>query len=445
MNKFALVFTIVNVIALLTLPRRWAFLPLLVGTSYMTLGQGIEIGPFTFTIIRMLVAVGVLRVFLRSERLTGGTNGMDWLMLIWALWAVFSSFFHNDVSSALTFRLGLIYNACGIYFLLRIFCQSIEDITRLCKFTAILLFPVAVAMLYEKMTSNNLFSVLGGVSAIPEIREGRIRGQGPFAHSILAGTVGAVCIPFMIGLWKQHRNIAFIGLLSCLSIIMASSSSGPIMSAMAAIGALFLWHFRNEMRIVRWLAVFGYISLEIVMKAPAYFLISRIDIVGGSTGWHRSRLIQRAFENLHEWWFAGTDYTRHWMPTGVQWSGDHTDITNYYLKMGVIGGLPLMLLFILILYKGYSFLGQTMQQSSHLPREFRFMLWALGAALFAHTVTFIAVSYFDQSFVFIYLTLAAISSVHSAAEVSPGYESKRQEAPTSLALAETPAEEQHTR
>ncbi len=83
--------------------------------------------------------------------------------------------------------------------------------------------------------------------------------------------------------------------------------------------------------------------------------------------------------------------------------------------MGVDGGLPLMLLFIAILAKGFSYVGQTLRQMPESSPQSRFMVWALGAMLFAHAATFISVSYFDQSFVFIYLTLAAISSVRYAA------------------------------
>ena len=334
-------------------------------------------------------------------------------MLAWALWALMSSVFHKDPSAALIFRLGLVYDACGIYILLRIFCQSLDDVVKLCRLAAILLLPVAAEMIYEKLTVYNLFSALGGGSVASAIRDGHIRARGPFAHAILAGTIGAVCLPLMIALWQQYRKTAVTGLIACVTIIFTSTSSGPILSAIAAIGALFMWPYRHQMRIVRWIAVFGYIWLALVMKDPAYYIIARIDLTGSSTGWHRARLIQSSIEHLSEWWLAGTDYTRHWMPTGVSWSPDHTDITNHYLEMGVIGGLPLMALFIAILVRGFSLVGQMLQQRADLTRESRFIVWALGGSLFAHAVTFISVSYFDQSFVFIYLTLAAISSAKS--------------------------------
>ena len=343
----------------------------------------------------------------------GRMNSLDWLMVVWAAWALISSLFHADTFGVLVNHLGLVYNACGIYFLLRVFCLSFEDVVTLCRITAILLIPLSIMILVEKTTGHNLFSALGGIPEISEIRNGRIRAQGPFAHSILAGTVGAVCLPLMIGLWQQHRKIAVAGILACFSMVFASGSSGPIMSTAAAMGALFMWRYRHRMRLVRCIAVLSYIGLDLVMKAPAYYLIARIDLTGSSTSYYRARLIDAAIEHLSEWWLAGTDYTRSWMVTGVKWSPDQADITNHYIQMGVVGGLPLMLLFTAILIKGFSFVGQTLQQIPESSPQSRFMIWALGASLFAHAATFIAVSYFDQSFVFIYLTLAATGSVQS--------------------------------
>jgi hypothetical protein len=408
-------FILVNAIALLMLPRRWAPLPLLVGTCYMTLGQGIELGPFHLFAIRLLIAVGLVRVITRGERLVGELNGLDRIMMMWASWALISSIFHQDPSGVLVYRLGLVYNACGIYFLFRIFCQSLEDAIILCRITAILLAPLSVLMVLEKLTGYNTFSVLGGVSEMSEIRAGSIRAQGPFAHSILAGTVGAVCLPLMVGLWGQHRRTALTGIVACLLMIITSNSSGPIMSAAFAIGALFLWAWRGQMRLLRWLAVLSYIGLNLIMKAPAYFLIARLDLTGSSTGWHRAALIDAAVEHFSEWWLAGTDFTRHWIPYGVGWSENHIDITNHYIQMGVWGGMPLMFLFIAILAKGFSIVGERMQQMNDIPSETGFMIWTLGAALFSHAATFISVSYFDQSFVFIYLTLALISATRSKA------------------------------
>ncbi|MCZ2076653.1 MAG: hypothetical protein LC130_16870 [Bryobacterales bacterium] len=255
-----------------------------------------------------------------------------------------------------------------------------------------------------------MFAVFGGQS-VPFVRDGRIRAFGPFKHPILAGTVGAVCLPTMIALRPMYRGSATLGGLSAVSFL-ASGSSGPVLSALAGLLALALWPVRTWMRVIRWASVVVYVILELTMKVPAYYLIARMDVTGSSTGWHRARLIESSFNHLNEWWFAGTDFTRHWMPTGVTWSVDHTDITNHYLKLGVLGGLPLMLLFIITLATAFRYAGRGSIGAAIASHNHRFMLWGLGAALFAHAATCISVSYFDQSLLFLDMNLAAIAATY---------------------------------
>ncbi|MCS7017291.1 MAG: hypothetical protein NZM42_14390, partial [Gemmatales bacterium] len=292
MNALGTIFVIVNSLALLALPRRWAALPLLVGACYMTLGQGVEIGPFSFTIIRILALVGFVRVLVRGERPAGGLNGMDRLMLVWSVWALVSSAFHNEPQNVLVNRLGLVYNTLGIYFLLRCFCQGMDDVVQLVKLTAVVLVPVALEMVNEQITGRNLFSIFGGVSEEVAVRNDRLRSQGSFAHAILAGTVGAVCVPLMAGLWRKGAWLPKAGMLACLAMVFTSASSGPLGSLLLGSLALLLWRWRHWTRQMRIAAVIGYVLLDLVMKAPAYYLIARIDLAGGSTGWHRAALIE---------------------------------------------------------------------------------------------------------------------------------------------------------
>jgi hypothetical protein len=77
----------------------------------------------------------------------------------------------------------------------------------------------------------------------------------------------------------------------------------------------------------------------------------------------------------------------------------------------VLGGLPLMLIFIWILATGFSFVGQRIKQAGAQSSDEAAIVWCLGAALFAHVATMISVSYFDQSFLFVYLTLSLIGSI----------------------------------
>jgi hypothetical protein len=82
-----------------------------------------------------------------------------------------------------------------------------------------------------------------------------------------------------------------------------------------------------------------------------------------------------------------------------------------------VGGLPLMLLYIAILAKGFSYVGMILHRSPSFSPYSPFIIWCLGSALFVHAVTSISVSYFDQSFVFIYMTLALIASAISSTSI----------------------------
>jgi hypothetical protein len=404
-------------VAILVVPRRWAPVPLLLVACYMTLAQGVMLGPLNFFTIRLVILAGLIRVVSRGEYRGVPRSPMDWVMVAFSIWALAASVFRDDPGATLTFNGGLVFNTMGVYILLRVFCRNTIEAVFLCRIMAWMLVPVALAMLYEKFAVHNLFSLFGGVSEVPEIREGRIRAQGPFGHSILAGTVGAVMLPVFIGLWKDYRGAATVGILASLTMIVASGSSGPILSAMFAVLGLLLWPLRHQVRMMRWSAVLVYLVLMVVMASPPYYLIARVDLAGGSTGWFRARLIESSLEHLGEWWLAGTDYTRHWMPTGVPWSPNHTDIVNYYLQHGVLGGLPLLILFSLLFVQGFSIVGRLVRLTEKLQPDLAFFYWALGASLFAHSVTAFSVAYQDQSFMFVYFTLALIAGLGTTVTV----------------------------
>ena len=268
MNSLSTVFLLVVAYYLFRLPKAWAALPLLAGACYMTLGQEMVLGPFHFTVIRILVAVGGLRVASRKERIAGGWTPLDRIMVAWGIWGVFSSCFHKDFSSALVSRLGMVYDGLGLYFLLRVFIEGIDGIVKVCKIVIILLIPIALEMGVEHFRGTNAFAVLGGIPEECEVRGGKIRAQGPFSHSILAGTVGAVCWPMALMLWRENCKLALVGLAATGTIVLASSSSGPIMTSAFVLLGFALWRARRHMRLIRWGVVVVIIALDIVLKAP---------------------------------------------------------------------------------------------------------------------------------------------------------------------------------
>ncbi|HEY8158393.1 MAG TPA: hypothetical protein VIF10_06775 [Methylobacter sp.] len=409
MNPIGLVFTLIASLFLITLPRRLAPIPLLLGALYITRGQVLMVGPAHFTVVQLLITVGMIRVLSKGELIAGGMNNIDRFLILWAIWLFGSSAFHT--SEAWVFRAGVLWTNLGSYFLFRIFIQNDEDVKYVFKVICIILVPVAILMLLEKLTGKNYIAALGGVNMIPDFREGRFRAQGAFGHSILAGTAGAGCFPMTLYLWKNYRKFAILGLFGAGGMVFATTSSGPVMMLFFSIFGLLFWSIRRYLGAFRRLALVAVVILDMVMKAPIYFLMARIDIAGGSTGYYRAQLIRTSIEHLHEWWSVGTDYTRHWMATGTLANDQHADITNHFLAMGVSAGLPLIFLFILVLTFAFNMVGRTLRENENVSTEHCYLAWTLGATLFGYVWVFFSISLFDQSVVFFYLILACISAV----------------------------------
>lgn len=417
MNPIAIVVFLVCACALLTVPRKWAPAALLAGSIFMTLGQGIEIASIRLPVYRMMLLVGLLRVFSKGETLVGGINRIDKLMVAWACWALLASIFHDQTRYGTIYACGVIFNQTLIYFLIRIWCTDLDEVRDVILIVALLLVPIALEMIMEKVTGKNIFSVFGGVPENVLVREGKRRAQGPFLHAILAGTVGATCIPLFVGLLSRYRVLALVGISAGLVMTFASASSGPVMTLIFGCGALIMWRFKEHFGKFRCAAIIIYLVLMVVMKDPPYFLIARIDISGGSTGWHRAFLIQQTFNHLSEWCLFGTDVTRHWMPMqGIADDPQHTDITNYYIGFGVFAGLPSMLAVVAMLLVAFSWVGKLLNDWKDIDPERSYMIYCFGVSLFAHAATSISVAYFDQSMLFFWLTVAVISSIYSISQ-----------------------------
>lgn len=368
------------------------------------------VGSFHLFPARVLLVVGIIRVILRKETPLAFPTRIDWVFLSFALVCMITSCFHTDPSSALVFGASLVFDSVGTYWLLRALTKEWADVVFFMKWTLVLFLPIAVAMLYEKLTGFNPFTYLGATREFAHIRDDKNRAAGPFAHAILAGTVPAVCIPFVAGVWRKSKRFAVLGAVGIVTMVFASTSSGPLLSAAACFCGLYLWKYRSKMRLIIWTTLVALLVLHVIMSDPVWYLLARIDLTGSSTGWHRARLISSALEHFGEWWAFGTDYTRHWMPTGVSWSLKHTDITNYYLKMGVIGGMPLLLAFVAILVYAFKCVSKTYRILAPCFHTQAFEVWCLGSFLFAHCVSMIGVSYFDQSIISLYAPIGIIVS-----------------------------------
>jgi hypothetical protein len=166
--------------------------------------------------------------------------------------------------------------------------------------------------------------------------------MGCFAHSILAGTFGATILPLFVLLWQQgskNRLIAIVGMVSATVITLASNSSTPVLAYAGGVLALSMWPMRNWTRAIRWAVVITVVCLHIVMKAPVWHLIARIDVSGQSSSYHRFMLVDQCIRHFSDWWLIGVKST-------FEWGWDMWDTANQYVSICEYSGLIPFILFL---------------------------------------------------------------------------------------------------
>jgi hypothetical protein len=410
-SPFGLGFGLFMCLLLFVLPRRFVAFPIVALVCFMTMGERVMVAGLNFTLLRILLLFGWGRLVVRGELRSIRLNRIDKAILWWTLSSIVVYVLLWQSFDAFQNKLGLAYNAIGFYFLFRFLVRDFDDAMEMVKTTALLIVPLAGIMVVEKLTGRNSFAIFGGVSPVTALRDGVLRCQGPFAHPILAGTFGATLFPLFVALWvsgRSSKGVVLLGMIAAVVITITSGSSGPIMALLSGVIALCFWRLQPHMRKVRWSMILCLIVLQLAMKAPVWFLMARVDIFSGSTGYHRAYLIDSAVRHIDDWWLVGTKST-------LSWADEDQglfDVTNQYLIEGAEGGLLTLILFITIIVRGFQGIGRSVQATKGRDnRRLPLAMWAIGAALLSHTVNYMSVSYFDQNIVYWYLLLATIATV----------------------------------
>lgn len=406
LHPVGLAAVIVLGLVMLLVPRRYAIVPFLIMACFVASRQRIVVFTLDFNLLRVLVLFGWMRILLRAETIGFVWKSLDTVFLLWAISSTTAYTFLYGTTAALINRLGFMFDAAGMYFLFRVLIRNWDDVFAIMYAVIIISVPVALAFLFEKQTGRNVFSIFGGVPEFTVIRQGKLRCQGAFAHPILAGCFWASLAPVIAACWWREgtrRFISLLGLATSLVVVYTCASSTPMAAlAVAGLGGM-MWPLRHWMRFIVPGLTLSLVGLHLVMNAPVWHLISRIDLVGGSTGWHRFNLIDQAILHVDEWWLLGTTSTAHW-GRGL------SDLTNQYVLEGVSGGILTLALFLSTLAVAFISVGR-IWRSVRGDRAKVALGWALGVSLFVHTMVFLAVSYFGQIVMIWYLLLAVIGSL----------------------------------
>src|SRR5258708_30935879 len=276
---------LISITLILFLPRKYVIIPLLVPTLLLPARDAILVAGAHIFVFRIILLFGWIRlasIRLRSQTglFTGRLNSVDAAFSLWAVFHALAFMLLYLQPEAVVNQFGFLWDVFACYFLMRFLMQGEQDINKAITCFAVLAVIVAICMVNEQLTRQNVFGLLGGVRSVPEIREGRIRSQAVFQHPMLPGTFGSTFLPLFFWLWKSGKSkvAALFGVISSIVMTVASACSTPVVTCGAAIVAICLWRFRKKMGAFRWGVVIPLVVPHFVMNALVWFCIARIEL-----------------------------------------------------------------------------------------------------------------------------------------------------------------------
>jgi hypothetical protein len=394
LHPLALLAMVLATVLFFVLPRRHVIVPVLVSMFLIPLGQQFYVAGVHLFVYRLLILVAFIRAIaekgpMQRSSYAGGWNSIDTAFTCYVTISAIATLMQSFSALAVINQLGYLWDYLLGYLLLRSLIRNERDTFLVIKCFATLMLLLASAMLIEQVKMVNVFGLLGGVAAVPEVREGKIRSQGVFQHSLTAGTFAATAVPLYFLLWRKRRNklLAVIGFVAATVMTITTQTSTSLLTYAAGIFAIALWPLRKQMKALRLGLATVIVGLQLVMKAPVWFLIARIDLTGSSSSYQRANLIDKFVNHFSNWWLIGTK-------DAASWGWDMWDSQNMFVSVGQAGGLAALVFYVLVISRSFARVGNARKHAASINKEW--LLWLLGATLFANVVAFFGVNYFDQ-------------------------------------------------
>jgi hypothetical protein len=414
LHPLVLAAMLVAVILILWLPRKHVIVPVLLAIFLVAKGQVLVLAGVHFNVYRIILLAGLARwvISRRSSPLMGGFTSIDRVFMLWALslFVVFSLQWRDP--QAIIKATGDLLDALGGYFVLRFLIRDRKDALRAVRVFALIAVILGACMLNEQRTGQNIFGLLGGIRSAPEVRDGSIRSQGTFQHSITAGSFGATLVPLLVWLWseKKSRKLAVLGLAGATIMTWTPHSSTTVFCFVGGIVGLCMWPLRRQMFLIRLGAVAAVLGLHLVMNGPVWSLLEHINLTGSSESYHRYQLIDTFIRHFGDWWFLGTR-------DNGRWGWEMADTSNQFVTWGINGGLVTFILSIVLISMCFGRVGTARRAALGRGSE-QWFYWCLGACMFAHLVVFFGIDYFDQIQFSWYALIAIISMSASPVKAS---------------------------
>lgn len=378
---------LVVIALILALPRNKVIVAFLLGCFTIPIQQVVVLGGQHFTAVRILIIAALIRrAFSARNKFLGGLNGVDRAAILWAVslevllslqWMEMQVFIHN---------LGDLLDMLGGYLVVRFFVPDGDTVRRAIRTLAVICIIQGACMLNEQISHFNVFGYVGGLGPWLTIRDGKIRSEGALG-CISAGAFAGALIPLFLWLWTERKNrgLAYAGIAGATAMVFTSNSSTSLLALAASALAVLLWPLRKYTTLIRRGFALTLIGLHLVMKGPVWALITRVDVIGSSSGYHRYYLVDNCIRHFSDWWLLGyKHYDR--------WGFDMFDLCNQFVVQAVTGGLLALAIYIAIFSRCFGAIGRARKRVEG-NRRHEWFLWCLGSALFSVVVAHFGINY----------------------------------------------------
>ena len=194
---------------------------------------------------------------------------------------------------------------------------------------------------------------------------------------------------------------ACAGLAGATAMVITSHSSTSWMAYGGSLVGIGFWPLRKQMRLIRWGFALTLVALHLVMHGPVWSLIARVDLTGSSSSEHRFFLVDATIRHFSDWWLLGYKHYN-------EWGWGMWDTCNQFVDVALKGGLLTLVCYIAIFSRSFGAIGTARKQVNG-DRAREWLLWCLGANLFANVVAFFGINYMNQLLMSMFPLLACIS------------------------------------
>lgn len=385
-------------------------LSMLIYPEYMR----IQIGPAAMSVPRIVVVLLLLKLSLTGAFKRTPFDKTDFIVIaLWA-WTILAATISGQAVSQL---IGRGFDTMLMYFVARYTIRDSKDLSAFFFPVFLVLTVVGLLGVMEAVTTYTPYKMfvrfLGETVHLlkgDEFRLGLLRARGSTAVHIYFGMamVVVVGLAWSVRGYVRSKMLFGLGMIIGIAGALSSMSSGPWIGV---IMLFFLCSYSKKVSLIKpslWLLLLFAVCLELASNRHFYHLVGYLAL-NSSTAWYRVKLLEVAYENLSDFWLFGApaEDILHW--ANYIDERPKVDIVNHFLLIGLYSGLLGMVLYITSHVLAIRRVMAAWRASEN--KEYRNLLFGLGAALLAIDVSSFSTSLFGPVLLLSHILLGMMVSV----------------------------------